>query len=192
MGSTFSIICGFAQKYWYTKAIGTFSIIPSAIFKKIPKNCVFGRWKVDKWSKTCVLGMMSTHWSCFFPTTATQKLKDLKNSKKSAGLNIINRNTVCVSDCLRKTREESELLTSSFLQMFRNLSNLVKIYKWNLDKVNKDVKNDVIVTSSGHYRAKIALFDNLIRHKIAKIDRICLAIEQKLNLIKYLKDLLWL
>ena len=56
-----------------------------------------------------------------------------------------------------------------------------------MDDVKKDVKNDVIVTSSGHYGAKNALFDHKNRYKIPKSARNCPKIGPKLGLIKFFK-----
>ncbi len=95
---------------------------------------------------------------------------------------------VCLSDRLRKTQQRKELSTCGFLQMFRNLSNSVQIYKWNLGDVKKDVKNDAIVTSSGHYGAKNALFDHKNRYKITKSAQNCPKIGLKLGLIKFFKN----
>ena len=59
-----------------------------------------------------------------------------------------------------------------------------------LSDVKKGVKNDVIVTSSGQYRVKNALFEqnqNKNRYKIAKSDWTGPQIGLKLSLIKFFK-----
>ena len=71
--------------------------------------------------------------------------------------------------------------------MFRNLSNSVQIYKWNLGDVKKGVKNDIIVTSSGRYGAKNALFDHKNLYKITKSAQNCPKTGLKLGLIKFFK-----
>ena len=71
--------------------------------------------------------------------------------------------------------------------MFRNLCDSVLIYIWNPGDVRKDVKIDVIMTSSGHYGAKNTLFDHKNRYKITKSARNCPKIGLKLGLIKVFK-----
>ena len=69
---------------------------------------------------------------------------------------------VCLSDRSLTTFQRKELSTCGFLQMNLTLRAQVRTLIRNRDDVIKGVKYDVIVTSSGLYGAKNALFGTTI------------------------------